>query len=162
MCAKYFESYSSYHLFLGFSGLNLRTTSCLNWRRWWMTLELQHQNKEVLQIPTWSQFHLKIWRRESWRLWKDTMGRFPAKVVCFHMTVVVGTRHGGLHFSSPFLLQRHMFYIVITVSSCFPSRKCYSTVEYIIFGQLNHFLGLKVHFSNLYNIWCCWGHVLLF
>lgn len=63
------------HSPLGFNGLNLRTTSCLNWRRWWMTSEPRHLNREVLQIPTWSQFHLKIWRREFWRLWRGIMGR---------------------------------------------------------------------------------------
>lgn len=67
----------------GFNGLNLRTTSCLNWKKWWTTLEPQHLNKEDLRIPTWSRFHLKIWRRESWRLWRDTMGGCPAKIAVF-------------------------------------------------------------------------------
>lgn len=64
----------------GFNGLSLRTTSCLNWRRWWMTSAHQHLSKEVLRIPTWNPFRLKTWRRESWRLWRVTMGRWPAEM----------------------------------------------------------------------------------
>lgn len=97
MCyAQCDEPYSAYRSPLGSNGLNLRTTSCLNWRRWWMTLEPQHPSKEVLQIPTWSPFHLKIWRRESWRLWKDTMGRCRAELVHFCVTVTAAGWLDGL------------------------------------------------------------------
>lgn len=61
----------------GSNGLSLRTTSFLNWKKWWMTSEPRHPSKEVQRIPTWSPYHLKTWRRGSWRLWGDTMGRCP-------------------------------------------------------------------------------------
>lgn len=68
--------FSVYCVPAGFSGLSLRTTSFLNWKKWWMTSEPQHPSKEVLRTPTWSPYHLKTWRRESSRLWEDTTGRW--------------------------------------------------------------------------------------
>lgn len=61
----------------GSSGLSLRPTSCLNWKKWWMTSGPRHPSKEVQRIPMWSPYRLKTWRRGSWRLWGDTMGRCP-------------------------------------------------------------------------------------
>lgn len=74
----------------GSNGLSLRTTSFLNWKTWWMTSEPRHLSKEVQRIPTWSPYRLKTWRRGSWRLWGDTMGRCPPAQV--HLLVTWTSR----------------------------------------------------------------------
>lgn len=70
----------------GSNGLSLRTTSFLNWKKWWMTSEPLHLSKGVQRIPTWSPYRLKTWRRGSWRLWGDTMGRCPPAQVHLSLT----------------------------------------------------------------------------